>query len=54
MSDVAFQKYVAQGAFPDNKVSAYLMMANKKALCPTDGLNQKFKITKDKEGRKKV
>jgi Domain of unknown function(DUF2779). len=29
-------------------------MANKNAFCPTDGPNQKFKITKDKNGRKGV
>jgi len=29
-------------------------MANKNAFCPMDGLNQKFKITNDKNGRKGV
>ena len=52
--DVAFQKHVITNAFPEYDVSAYLMMADKNALCPTDGLNQKFKITKDAEGRKCV
>ncbi|WP_207652423.1 DUF2779 domain-containing protein [Desulfosporosinus sp. FKB] len=54
LADVAFQKHVIQHAFPGYTVSAHLMMANKNALCPTDGLNQKFKITKDEDGRKKV
>jgi hypothetical protein len=52
--DIAFQKHVAQRAFPDFTISAYLMLADKQALCPTDGLNQKFKISKDSNGRKYV
>jgi len=54
LEDVAFQKHVIRCAFPEYTVSAYLMMANKNAFCPTDGPNQKFKITKDKNGRKGV
>ena len=49
--DVAFQKHVLMEAFPRYKVSAYLMMADKNALCPTDGLNQKFKLSKNEQGR---
>jgi hypothetical protein len=51
--DVAFQKYVVSKAFPDYKVTAYLMLADKCAKCPTDGLNQKFRIIEEK-GRKKI
>jgi hypothetical protein len=51
--DVAFQKYVVAKAFPDYKVTAYLMLADKDAKCPTDGLNQKFRIIEEK-GRKKI
>jgi hypothetical protein len=51
--DVAFQKHVVSKAFPDYKVTAYLMLADKEAKCPTDGLNQKFRIIEEK-GRKKV
>ena len=54
LADVAFQKYVINSAFPDYCVSAYLMMADKNAVCPTDGLNQKFKIITDKDGTKSV
>jgi len=49
--DAAFQKYVLTKAFPQYQITACLMMADKKALCPTDGLNQKFKIGKNKQGR---
>ena len=51
--DVAFQKYVVAKAFPDYKVIAYLMLADKDAKCPTDGLNQKFRIIEE-NGRKKI
>lgn len=53
LEDVAFQKYVLKKAFPRYTVAAYLMLADKDARCPTDGLNQKFKIT-EVNGRKSV
>lgn len=52
--DVAFQKYVLCSAFPEYNISAYLMMADKSKLCTIDGLNQKFKIIKDKNGNKRI
>ena len=52
--DVAFQKHVVTCSIPEFSVSAYLMMADKNALCPTDGLNQKFLIVKDESGRRHV
>jgi hypothetical protein len=52
--DVAFQKYVINRAFPQYSVSAYLIMADKTAICPTDGLNQKFQLRKDGAGKKYV
>jgi len=52
--DVAFQKYVINQALPQYEVSAHLMMADKTATCPTDGLNQKFRLVKDHDGRKSV
>ncbi|MBN2530489.1 MAG: DUF2779 domain-containing protein [Deltaproteobacteria bacterium] len=52
--DVAFQKHVVERAFPKFSVAASLMLADKYALCPTDGLNQKFKIVADDRGRKSV
>ena len=52
--DVAFQKYVIQKALPSFEVYASLMMADKTALCPTDGLNQKFRIVKDKMGENQL
>lgn len=44
--DIAFQKYVLSNAFPDFTVDSFLMMADKNVECPTDGLNQKFKIVR--------
>lgn len=49
--DVAFQAYVLRSAFPNLTVRSYLMMADKDARCSTDGLNQKFRIEKDGDGR---
>ena len=54
LQDVAFQKYVISRALQGYTVSAYLMLADKNALCPEDGLNQKFKITRDQDGRKSI
>jgi len=52
--DVAFQKYVINQALPQYEVFAHLMMADKTETCPTDGLNQKFRLVKDGNGRKSV
>lgn len=52
--DVAFQKYVLSHALPDSSISSYLMMADKGASCPTDGLNQKFMIVSDENGKKGI
>lgn len=53
LQDVAFQKYVLRKAFPEHKVSAHLMLANKEAKCPTEGLNQKFRVIEE-NGRKGI
>ena len=52
--DVAFQKHVVTHAFPQLKVRAWLMLADKTAICSTDGLNQKFRVMTDQKGRKKA
>lgn len=52
--DVAFQKHVMTLAFPDHEIQAFLMLADKSATCPTDGLNQKFRLAKDDSGRKTI
>ena len=54
LEDIAFQKYVLSKAFPEYSISAHLMLADKEASCPTNFLNQKFKLIKDKKGQKKV
>lgn len=50
--DVVFQRHVVSQAFPKFKVKAYLMLADKSAACPSDGLHQKFRIVKDTGGTK--
>ena len=42
--DVAFQKFVVKKAFPEVNVSACLMLIDKSATCPINGLNQYFEI----------
>jgi len=54
IEDVAFQKYVVSLARPEFTVTASLMTVDKDACCPSDGLNQKFRIVRDSEGRKIV
>jgi len=53
VEDVAFQKYVIANAHPDLTVQAHLMLADKRRLCPTDGLNQKFRLVRQ-QGRRRV
>lgn len=52
--DVAFQKHVINCALPQYTVSANLMLADKTAICFTDGFNQKFRVVKDQNGRRSV
>lgn len=54
LADAAFQKYVTSQAFPGCTVAANLMLIDKTAICPTDGLNQKFKITRGRDDRTRV
>ncbi len=54
IEDVAFQKHVLSNALPKFQVSASLMLVDKNAVCHVDGLNQKFKLTKNSDGRTSV
>jgi Domain of unknown function(DUF2779) len=54
LNDVAFQKHVLQGTFPDATISSYLMLTDKSSECPVDGLNQKFRIVRDADNRKGI
>ena len=44
LRDIAFQRYVAQAAFPQFEFSCFLMLADKSAKSSVDGLNQCFRI----------
>lgn len=47
--DVAFQKYVIQNALGSNfTVKAFLMMPDKSIVSNSDGINQYFRVVKDK------
>lgn len=52
--DLAFQKYVAQKAYPQFTFEAYLLMADKTKTAKVDGLNQLFRIPKDGNPRTDV
>jgi hypothetical protein len=52
--DIAFQTYVTRLSFPDTHIEPYLYLVDKTASCPTDGLHQKFKVRRNKQGRKEV
>ncbi|MDO9508891.1 MAG: DUF2779 domain-containing protein [Thermovirgaceae bacterium] len=52
--DVAFQTHVLKNVLPGFTVEPFLMMADKSARCPTDGLNQKLRIRRGKDERKRV
>ena len=52
--DVAFQKFVINKALPGYSVRAHLLVVDKAATCVTDGLNQKFRVSRDGKGRKNV
>jgi len=44
IQDVAFQKWVLQQAYPQAKISTFLMMPDKARTSEIDGINQIFKI----------
>lgn len=52
--DIAFQNYVVSNALEGYKIYPYLTLADKTATTTVDGLNQKFPISKDENGRLKV
>src|SRR5215203_2610282 len=53
IQDVAFQKYVVERA-TGLHVTAHLMLSDKTVTCTTDGLNQKFRLTRNESGRRGV
>ena len=51
LEDIAFQQHVVSSAFPECVVKPHLMLVNKDAIAPNDGLHQKFIIQKSDDGR---
>ena len=49
--DVAFQKYVIEKAYPQFKITPFLMLADKDKTTSVDGLNQLFRVTKKTNNR---
>lgn len=54
LHDVSFQNHVLSKAYPTASIDSYLMLADKRVKCGTDGLNQKISIKRDKKNRKGV
>ena len=54
IADLAFQTYVLSGAHSEWEITPYFLFADKKSTCPTDGLNQKFRIKKENGRRRCV
>lgn len=52
--DLAFQKYVAQRAYPDLQFRAYLLMADKTKPAAVNGINQLFRVPKNGDPRKDI
>lgn len=52
LQDIAFQTYVFQQAFPHFRIEPYLLLADKRTQCPTDGLNQKLLLKQGDRDRK--
>ena len=51
LEDAVFQRHVLSGAHPDWEIATHLMLVNKRAVCPSDGLHQKFLLQQDADGR---
>ncbi|MDO6803039.1 DUF2779 domain-containing protein [Wenyingzhuangia sp. 1_MG-2023] len=51
LMDLAFQKHVTQLCMPNANITAKLMLADKTQTATVDGLNQLFRIAKDKTNR---
>ena len=54
LEDIAFQKYVAQKAFPEYEFEGFLMLADKNSKTSIDGLNQKFIAYQNENNRTEV
>jgi hypothetical protein len=53
IEDIAFQTYVVQKAYPDCRVTSFLLLPDKARTASVDRMNQLFKI-EQKQGRTKV
>jgi len=53
IEDIAFQTYVVQQAYPNCRITSFLLMPDKSRIASVDGMNQLFKIERY-DGRTKV
>lgn len=54
LQDICFQQLIFSKAYPDLTVSSHLMLVDKCYPCSVDGLNQRFKISRDATGAPRV
>jgi hypothetical protein len=52
--DISFQKYVIEKAIPGFSIDAYLIFANKNSIASVEGLNQRFFLRKNEQGRTNI
>ncbi len=52
--DISFQTYVARKAYPNLEVSSFLMLADKSVTASVDGINQRFLISRDENGKSSI
>lgn len=54
MQDIAFQTWILRQAFPSAEIKSFLMMPDKATVSPIDGINQIFKISKNKKVESRI
>ena len=54
INDVAFQNWVLEQAMPETNITPYLMLADKNKQTTINGLNQFFKIKKNRRNRTEI
>ncbi len=54
MLDIAFQTLVVRKAFPQFKIKSFLLLADKSKSATVDGLNQRFLISRNEQGRTEI
>lgn len=54
IEDITFQTWVARHSLPDNEIHPALMLIDKSIPAPYDGMNRKFILSRDSQGRTRI